>query len=70
MRRELARNLRESVPNASRTFANPSRIRANRVENFRESVANLVRIFAQNHCELGANARRCGFASPVAVGRT
>eukprot|EP00966_Prymnesium_polylepis_P132087 3054523-Prymnesium_polylepis.1 len=36
--RELARTLPESVANVRRErFANPSRIRANRVENFRKS---------------------------------
>eukprot|EP00966_Prymnesium_polylepis_P150667 3480322-Prymnesium_polylepis.1 len=64
-----SRSLRECVTcpkrrtpvctNALRMDENPSRIRANRVENFRESVANL-RISAQNHGKFDANTRRSG----------
>eukprot|EP00966_Prymnesium_polylepis_P137760 3183805-Prymnesium_polylepis.1 len=64
MRREFAQTRRKPVQTQSITFANASRIRENRVENFLESVANL-RISEQNHCKFGANARRCGVKSPV-----
>eukprot|EP00966_Prymnesium_polylepis_P037724 875908-Prymnesium_polylepis.1 len=70
MRRESA-NASRTCPNLSRMRRELSRIRCKSaqtetVENFRESGANL-RISAQNHCEFGANARRCDVTPPVST---